>query len=91
MRFAARGDAPDPPRGDLVQAGPLLVTDGEISFDPADDREGFSAGAGQFDSDITDGRHPRAALGVSARESSPSPATGGAPASTPGCRCWSSP
>jgi exopolysaccharide biosynthesis protein len=33
-------------------------------FDPGDDREGFSAGAGQFDSDITDGRHPRAALGV---------------------------
>jgi len=29
------------------------------------DREGFSAGAGQFDSDITDGRYPRAALGVS--------------------------
>ena len=26
--------------------------------------EGFSAGAGQFDSDITDGRHPRAALGI---------------------------
>ena len=31
---------------------------------PDDDREGFSAGAGQFDSDITDGRHPRAALGL---------------------------
>jgi hypothetical protein len=27
--------------------------------------EGFSAGAGQFDSDITEGRYPRAALGVS--------------------------
>jgi exopolysaccharide biosynthesis protein len=34
-------------------------------FDPADDREGFSADAEQFDSDITDGRYPRAALGVS--------------------------
>ena len=29
------------------------------------DLEGFSAGAGQFDSDITDGRYPRAALGIS--------------------------
>ena len=28
------------------------------------DREGFSAGAGQFDSDITVGRYPRCALGV---------------------------
>jgi len=48
-----------------LQAGPLLVVDGEIVFDADDDREGFSAGAGQFDSDITDGRYPRAALGVS--------------------------
>ncbi len=29
------------------------------------DPKGFSAGAGQFDSDITEGRYPRAALGVS--------------------------
>ena len=28
------------------------------------DREGFSAGEAQFDSDITDGRYPRAALGL---------------------------
>ena len=28
------------------------------------DREGFSAGAGQFDSDITVGRYPRCAFGV---------------------------
>jgi hypothetical protein len=68
VRFAARDDAPDPPRGDLVQAGPLLVAGGEIAFDAQDDREGFSGGAGQFDSDITDGRHPRAAIGVSARD-----------------------
>ena len=60
------GDAaPARPLGDLVQAGPLLVVDGTIVFDAADDREGFSAGAGQFDSDITDGRYPRASLGVS--------------------------
>jgi exopolysaccharide biosynthesis protein len=48
-----------------VQAGPLLVADGAIVFDALADREGFSAGAGQFDSDITDGRYPRTALGVS--------------------------
>jgi hypothetical protein len=66
IRLLERAAAPAEPPGDLVQAGPLLVADGEIVFDPADDREGFSAGAGQFDSDITDGRYPRAALGVSA-------------------------
>jgi hypothetical protein len=46
------------PRGDIVQAGPLLVTGGAVVFDPAVDREGFSDGAGQFDSDITDGAIP---------------------------------
>ena len=52
------------PRGDLLQAGPLLVRDGAPSFSRADDAEGFSAGESQFDSDITDGRYPRAALGL---------------------------
>jgi hypothetical protein len=65
VRLVERGAAPAEPTGDLVQAGPLLVVDGAIVFDADDDREGFSAGAGQFDSDITDGRYPRAALGVS--------------------------
>jgi Phosphodiester glycosidase len=65
IRFAAREELADPPAGDLVHAGPLLVRDGAVVFDPDEDREGFSAGAGQFDSDITDGRYPRAALGVS--------------------------
>lgn len=52
------------PRGDLLQAGPLLVRDGRpIVFDGADP-EGFSAGQAQFDSDISDGRHPRAALAL---------------------------
>lgn len=66
VRLLERADAPARPPGDLVQAGPLLVADGRVVFDPSADREGFSAGAGQFDSDITDGRYPRAALGVSA-------------------------
>jgi hypothetical protein len=44
VRLAQRDELPARPRGDLLQAGPLLVR--------------------QFDSDITDGRHPRAALGI---------------------------
>jgi len=36
-----------------------------VVYRPDEDAEGFSAGAGQFDSDITDGRYPRAALGIS--------------------------
>lgn len=59
-----RASAPAKPQN-LLQAGPLLVADGGLVFDPADDREGFSADAAQFDSDITDGRYPRAALGRS--------------------------
>ena len=65
VRLVERAAAPATPTGDLVQAGPLLVAEGAIVFDGEADREGFSAGAGQFDSDITDGRYPRAALGIS--------------------------
>jgi phosphodiester glycosidase len=65
VRLVERAAAPPQPPGDLVQAGPLLVAGGAIVFDAAADREGFSVGAGQFDSDITEGRYPRAALGVS--------------------------
>ncbi len=64
-RLVERAAAPSQPAGDLLQAGPLLVVDGAVVVDGDDDREGFSAGAGQFDSDITDGRYPRAALGIS--------------------------
>ena len=52
------------PRGDLLQAGPLLVAGGVPVYDRSRDPEGFSAGQRQFDSDITAGRHPRAALGL---------------------------
>lgn len=54
--------AADPP-GDLLQAGPLLVSGGRSVLD-GEDREGFSSGAAQFDSDITVGRYPRCALGI---------------------------
>jgi hypothetical protein len=60
----SRADFAAQPRGDLLQAGPLLVRDGRAVFSRAEDAEGFSAGAHQFDSDITDGRYPRAALGL---------------------------
>jgi hypothetical protein len=61
VRIAPRDEIPAAPQGDLLQAGPLLVRDGAVV---AGDREGFSAGARQFDSDITQGRYPRAALGL---------------------------
>ena len=67
VRIARRGQLPDDPQGDLLQAGPLLVSGGRSLIDGSD-REGFSAGAGQFDSDITVGRYPRCALGLSDTE-----------------------
>ena len=60
VTIARRDRLPPEPAGDLLQAGPLLVHAGEVV---AGDEEGFSAGAEQFDSDITVGRYPRAALG----------------------------
>jgi hypothetical protein len=63
-RIARRDELPEAPRGDLLQAGPLLVRDGRPVFRRGRDVEGFSAGSRQFDSDITDGRYPRAALGL---------------------------
>ena len=64
IRIAPRGELPEAPAGDLLQAGPLLVRDGRVVFDGGQDREGFSAGCDQFDSDITVGRHPRTAVGL---------------------------
>jgi hypothetical protein len=67
VRIAARRELPDEPPGHLLQAGPLLVSGGRSLID-GEDREGFSAGAGQFDSDITEGRQPRCALGLNETE-----------------------
>ncbi len=64
LNLARRPDLPLDPRGDLLQAGPLLVEQGHPVVVDGIDPEGFSAGSAQFDSDITVGRHPRAALGV---------------------------
>lgn len=49
--------------GDVLQAGPMLVKDHRNVIAGLDDPEGFSAGASQFDSDITAGRYPRTAIG----------------------------
>jgi hypothetical protein len=68
IRLRPRRDLEPAPLGDLLQAGPLLVTGGHSLVAAGCDREGFSAGARQFDSDITAGRYPRAALGVNATE-----------------------
>jgi hypothetical protein len=65
VRVARRDDLPDQPAGDLLQAGPLLLRDGAIA---SWDYEGFTQGADQFDSDISVGRHPRAALGLAGEQ-----------------------
>jgi hypothetical protein len=63
VTIARRPELQDAPAGDLLQAGPLLVHGGAPVVN-GDDAEGFSAGAHQFDSDITEGRHPRCALAL---------------------------
>jgi hypothetical protein len=64
VAIARRDDLPIAPGGDLLQAGPLLVRGGAPV---TGDAEGFSAGSHQFDSDITAGRYPRAAIGLTRR------------------------
>jgi hypothetical protein len=66
--IARRHALPASPRGDLLQAGPLLVAGGAVAYSSERDDEGFSAGARQFDSDITAQRHPRAALALAGGE-----------------------
>jgi hypothetical protein len=68
VRIARRDALPVTPVGDLLQAGPLLVVGGRSALVGSPDPEGFTAGARQFDSDISDGRHPRAALARRGRQ-----------------------
>jgi hypothetical protein len=65
LRIARRHQLEAEPPGDLLQAGPLLVSRGRSAIGDCDP-EGFSAGSHQFDSDITLGRYPRAALAIAA-------------------------
>jgi hypothetical protein len=64
VRIARRDQLASRPAGDLLQAGPLLVSGGRRVIRDDEDTEGFSAASHQFDSDITLGRYPRAALAV---------------------------
>jgi hypothetical protein len=41
VRLLERASAHERPPGKQLQAGPLLVADGVVAFDPAEDREGF--------------------------------------------------
>jgi Phosphodiester glycosidase len=68
VALASRAELPAEPAGDLLQAGPMLLAAGRSLIRPGEDLEGFSAGSGQFDSDITVGRYPRAALGLAGGE-----------------------
>ena len=77
---------PSRPDGDLLQAGPAAGHRRQGSSRPATDVEGFSAGSGQFDSDITDGRYPRAAIGYDDTYVYASWSTAGRTA-TSACRC----
>ncbi|HKH22948.1 MAG TPA: phosphodiester glycosidase family protein [Solirubrobacterales bacterium] len=68
VEIALRPALPSAPAGDLLEAGPILVRNGRSVVDGVEDPEGFSSHSEQFDSDITNGRYPRAALGTSGRE-----------------------
>lgn len=68
LRLVPRLELGGAPHGDLLQAGPMLVAGGHQLVRDGVDAEGFSAGSRQFDSDITVGRYPRAALGLTAGE-----------------------
>jgi hypothetical protein len=64
LRIARRDRLGSAPVGDVLQAGPLLVAARQLAVVAGEDAEGFSAAAHQFDSDITCGRYPRAAIAV---------------------------
>lgn len=59
-----RNYLPNNPTENLIEAGPLLIKEGEILVNDIDDidHEGFSAESRFFDSDITAGRYPRTIL-----------------------------
>ncbi len=64
LTIAPRYILPPRPRTDLLQAGPLLVQNGQSVISESEDPEGFSEGAAQFDNDISAGRFPRSAIGT---------------------------
>jgi len=62
LAIGPRSDFPASVTGDLLQAGPLLLSAGKVVVGGAE-TQGFSVASNQFDSDITKGRYPRAAIG----------------------------
>jgi hypothetical protein len=60
----ARDRLPRRPERGLLQAGPLLVRDGRSALAGVEDPEGFASTCQEFDQDITAGREPRLALGL---------------------------
>lgn len=67
LSLGARNSFPERPKNSLLQAGPLLVSNGVNQIINGKEKEGISATSEQFDSDITVGRYPRAALGTNAK------------------------
>jgi exopolysaccharide biosynthesis protein len=65
LSVGPRGAFPLEPVHDLLQAGPLLTVEGVSVVTGMQDPEGFSSASHQFDSDISKGCYPRAAIGLS--------------------------
>jgi hypothetical protein len=65
LALAPRSELASQLRGDLLQAGPLLVREGNLVISEQADPEGFSSDSHLFDQDITRGRLPRAAIALS--------------------------
>ena len=62
--FALASSCPPSPAATCSRPARCCCAAVQSLVEPGSDPEGFSAGSRQFDSDITAGRYPRAALGV---------------------------
>lgn len=63
VRIGPRRELVRVPKGDLLQAGPLLVHGGKVVVS-GDDPEGFSSASSELGRDITAGPQPRSCIGV---------------------------
>ena len=66
IKLGPRYLLPQHPDGDLMEAGPLLLHDGNVVAEDGVDAEGYRESFlnQQNDTDITDGRYPRLAIGT---------------------------
>ncbi len=62
LSIAKRFHLPKDIAGSMLQTGPALLHNGFVTIDEKIDFEGYSTTSSEFDSDITVGRYPRAAL-----------------------------